>query len=39
MKKVIDNLIGIFEELLEKNKQEKIVLVVAIQYLKDEKEE
>jgi len=35
--KVIDNMIGILEELLEKNKQEKIVLVVAIQYLKDEK--
>jgi hypothetical protein len=38
MKEIIDNLIGVFEELLETNKQEKIQLVVALQYLKDVKE-
>lgn len=38
MTEIIDNLIGILEDLLETNKLEKIKLVVALQYLKDEKE-
>lgn len=38
MKEIIDNLIDIFEELLEDNKREKIKLVVALQYLKDVKD-
>lgn len=37
MTEIIDNIIGVLEELLESNKQEKIQLVVALQYLKDKK--
>lgn len=38
MEEVIDNIIGILEDMLETNKQQKIQLVVALQYVKDRKE-
>jgi hypothetical protein len=38
MEEVIDNIIGILEDLLESNKREKIQLVVALQYVRDRRE-